>query len=191
MTTASGEVGPLLERLDRLRAFQAEYAIPVTDSAKESPVHALSSLRDAADQAPPEYRAYLDEAVDCYEGGMYRGAILMVWAATVQHMYGVVRGHHGGIKAFEAVNVKRYGKNKNYREIRKVDDFLYLGEAQFLQLAEDSGMINRNARATLITRLNTRNLCGHPTGYTVGREETVVYVESLVLNVLTGSWLNW
>ncbi len=115
----------------------------------------------------------------------------MVWAATVQHMYGVVRGHHGGIKAFEAVNVKRYGKNKNYREIRKVDDFLYLGEAQFLQLAEDSGMINRNARATLITRLNTRNLCGHPTGYTVGREETVVYVESLVLNVLTGSWLNW
>lgn len=180
-----------LRQLNRLRAFQAEYAVPVTDSSKESPAHALSSLRDAAQHAPAKYQGYLQEAVDCYEGGLYRAAILMVWAATVQHMYGVVQGHQGGVAAFQAANLKRNSKSRNYREVRKVDDLLYLGEAAFLVLAEDAGMINRNARKVLGERLDTRNLCGHPTGYTVGREEAVVYIESLVLNVLSGSWLNW
>jgi hypothetical protein len=40
-------------------------------------------------------------------------------------------------------------------------------------------------------RLRLRNLCGHPTGYVPGREETVIFVESLVLNILGGTMLNW
>jgi hypothetical protein len=52
-------------------------------------------------------------------------------------------------------------------------------------------MYNRNARKILHERLELRNLCGHPTGYRVGREQTVVFVESLLLNILSGSWLNW
>ncbi len=52
-------------------------------------------------------------------------------------------------------------------------------------------MFNKNARQLLDERLKLRNLCGHPTGYTPGREETVVFMESLLLNVLSGSWLNW
>jgi hypothetical protein len=50
---------------------------------------------------------------------------------------------------------------------------------------------NRNARQLLEERLRLRNLCGHPTGYTPGREEAVIFIEGLVLNILSGSWLNW
>lgn len=180
-----------LRRLEDLRAFQDAYEIPVSNSHVESPARALSSLRDAAKHAPADYQGYLKEAVDCYEGGMYRAAILMVWAATVQHMYSVVQRHKGGVVKFEQANESRYGNSGKYRQLKKVDDLLYLGEAQFLQLAEDAGMINRNARKVLGERLDVRNLCGHPTQYVVGREEAVVFIESLVLNLLSGSWLNW
>lgn len=76
-------------------------------------------------------------------------------------------------------------------ELKKQDDFLYLGERDFLQLGEDAGMFNRNARKVLQERLDLRNLCGHPTQYRPGREETVIFIESLLLNVLSGAWLNW
>ncbi|MCW2552961.1 MAG: hypothetical protein JWR78_2742, partial [Mycobacterium sp.] len=64
-------------------------------------------------------------------------------------------------------------------------------EDQFIQLAEDAGLINRNARRTLAESLTLRNLCGHPTGYRPGREQTVIFIESLVNNILSGTWLQW
>jgi hypothetical protein len=60
---------------------------------------ALSSLQTAAKQAPREYADYLTEAVECYERQLYRAAILMVWAATVEHMFGVAGSHRGGIRS--------------------------------------------------------------------------------------------
>lgn len=175
----------------RLRTLQAMYPAPVRDSAHESPAKALQSLVDARAAAPPEYADYLEEAVSAYESGLYRAAILMVWAATIEHLYGVVHAHKDGVKAIQAANLTRYGTARNYREIKKADDLLYMSESQFLQLGEDAGIFNRNARQVLIERLNLRNRCGHPTGYKAGREETVVFIESLTLNILTGSWLNW
>lgn len=174
-----------------LAAFQAAHPTPVRDTAKESPSQALQSLVDARAAAPAEYADYLHEAVAAYESGLYRAAILMVWAATVEHLYGVVKAHPSGVKDIEAANLARYGKSRNYREVKKVDDLLYMSESQFIQLGEDAGIYNRNARQVLIERLNLRNRCGHPTGYTPGREEAVVFIESLTLNFLTNSWLRW
>jgi hypothetical protein len=177
--------------VSRLKQFQDLCPVPLAGSAFESPSQALQSLVDARAAAPVEYADYLHEAVSAYESGLYRAAILMVWAASIEHLYGVVRERKGGVGAIQAANLERYGMAKNYREIKKVDDLLYMSESQFLQLGEDAGMYNRNARQVLVERLNLRNRCGHPTGYTPGREETVVFIESLTLNILTGSWLKW
>ena len=178
-------------RLTALRTFQQLHEAPVTDRATQSPAVALKSLNDALAAAPPDYRDYLVEAVTCYEQGLYRAAILLVWAAVVEHLYIVASSHANGINALEAANLARFGKSRMYRQIRKKDDFLYLGEANWLQLAEDAGLMNRNARQMLIERLNLRNRCGHPTKYKPGREETVVFIESLLLNILSGQMLNW
>lgn len=180
-------VGPV----PRLRLFQELYPAPVRDAVHGLPAPPLQSLVDARSAAPPEYADYLNEAVSAYEHGLYRAAILMVWAATIEHLYGTVRRHRTGVDAIQAANLARYGTARNYREIKKVDDLLYLSESQFLQLGEDAGMYNRNARQLLVDRLNLRNRCGHPTGYRPGREESIVFIESLALNVLTGSWLKW
>ncbi|MBN3510125.1 hypothetical protein JYB55_14875 [Mycolicibacterium septicum] len=188
---ASSIGGPPLAWLSGLREFQQAHAIPVEDSSKEAPAAALSSLRDAAKKAPAAYADYLTEAVECYERHLYRAAILMIWAATVEHLYGVVEAHQGGLKKIEAANKTRYGTSKTYRRITNKNGLLYLSESQFIQLAEDAGLINRNARRTLTERLTLRNQCGHPTGYVPGREETVIFVESLVNNILSGAMLLW
>lgn len=180
-----------LARLGSLRAFQENYKSPVSDRRGQSPERALRSLRDAAKNAPDDYREYLDEALSCYEGGQYRAAVLMVWAATIQHLYIATEKRSGGVKAIEAANQSRFGTSKGYKEIRKVDDLLYLKEDAFLQLAEDAGMYNRNARKMLGERLDLRNRCAHPTRYRPGREEVVIFIESLLLNIVDGAQMNW
>jgi hypothetical protein len=189
---AADEFEPrVAQLLDGLRQLQTEFGEEVPDVVQESPAAALESLTEALAQAPKEYRPYLQEAVACYESALYRAAILMVWAAVVQHLYSVAGSHRGGVAAFEAANKKRFGSSRRYREIKKQDDFLYMGERDFIQLGEDVGMFNRNARQMLHQRLELRNLCGHPTQYRPGREETVIFIESLILNILSDTWLNW
>jgi len=178
--------------LDGLRQLQEEFRAPVADVEHESPAAALTSLEDAVTAAPADYRPYLEEAVSCYDHGLYRAAILMVWSAVMQHLYMVVGEHHGGVAAFEKANLAKFGGTRRYREIKKVDDFLYLGDADFLVLGEDAGLFNRNVRKTLVgERLELRNLCGHPTRYQPGRNQTVIFIESLLLNILSGGQLNW
>lgn len=180
-----------LERLDSLRRFQNAYQFPAANIAKQAPAEALHSLRLATESAPTSYRAYLNEAVDCYEAGAYRGAVLMVWSATIEHLYSVISAHQGGLKELEAVNNKRFGNSRTYHCISRKGDLLYLGDKNLLLLCEDAGVFNRNARGLLEDRLDARNRCGHPTGYVIGRDEAVVFVESLVNNVIGGAMIDW
>lgn len=181
----------LLRLLPGLRELQDTYAQPITDTSRQAPAVALHSLRDAAANAPAVYRDYLDEAIDCYESGAYRGAVLMVWSATVEHLYSVIEGYSCGIKLMESENVRRFGNSANYKRIRRKNDLLHLNDGNFLQLCEDAGLFNKSAKTVLTERLGLRNRCGHPSGYTVGREETVVFVESLILNFLSNKMLHW
>ena len=68
-------------------------------------------------------------------------------------------------------NLARYGTHSKYRELRQTGDLLYLAESQFVQLAEDAGLINKNARILLDDGLKLRNRCaiGLATGRVVKR----------------------
>lgn len=151
----------------------------------------MHSLRDATAGAPRNYRDYLNEAVDCYEHGAYRGAVLMVWAAAIEHIYTIIARHPRGFKEIEAANVKRFGNSHTYHKVSKKNDLLYLNDKNFLLLCEDAGVFNKNARMLLGEKLDTRNRCGHPTGYVIGREEAVVFVESLINNIISGAMVDW
>lgn len=177
--------------LERLREFQEAYRLPVSDIARQAPAQALHSLRDATRNAPEGYGSYLEEAVDCYEAGAYRGAVLMVWAATIEHIYSVVEAHQRGFKLLEAENLKRFEKSNGYRKIKKKNDLLYLNDTNLFLICEDAGVFNRNARSILDDALKTRNRCGHPTGYVVGREEVVVFIERLINNIISGVMIDW
>lgn len=187
MTTTDDAIA----QIQRLGKLQEAHKLPVTSIAKQAPAAALHSLRDAAALAPASYEAYLKEAIDCYENGAYRGAVLMVWSATVEHVYSVIASRQSGFRILEKQNAARFGQSSAYRRVRKKDDLLYLSDQNFFQLCEDAGVFNKNARKLLTEKLDTRNRCGHPTGYVIGREETVVFVESLILNIINGPMMNW
>lgn len=180
-----------IAQIQRLGKFQESYGLPVTNISRQAPAVALHSLRDAAALAPATYNVYLNEAIDCYENGAYRGAVLMVWSATVEHIYSVIANQPSGFKKIEKNNAARFGQSKAYRKVRKKDDLLYLSDQNFFQLCEDTGVFNKNVRKLLAEKLDTRNRCGHPTGYVIGREEAVVFIESLILNIVSGAMMNW
>jgi hypothetical protein len=177
--------------LERLREFQEAYRLPVSDIARQAPAQALHSLRESAASAPGNFRQYLEEAIDCYEASAYRGAVLMVWAATIEHIYSVIEGHQSGFKLIEAENFRRFGKSNGYRKISKKNDLLYVNDKNFFLICEDAGVFNKNARSILDDALNTRNRCGHPTGFAVGREEVVIFIERLINNFISGAMIDW
>jgi hypothetical protein len=180
-----------IPHLDRLREFQGSYKIPISDITKQAPAQALHSLREAAERAPTNYQQYLEEAIDCYEATAYRGAVLMVWAATVEHLYSVIGYHRNGFKDLQAANIARFEKSGAYKKITKKNDLLYLNDKSFFLLCEDAGVLNKNARLLLDDALATRNRCGHPTGYAVGREEVVIFIERMINNFISGAMIDW
>src|ERR1051326_1524458 len=120
---AADGLDPGLERLlQGLQYLQAEFGEEVADVEQESPAAALESLEEAVAQAPKAYRPYLEEAVQCYRNGLYRAAILMVWAAVVQHLYSVAGSHKGGIRLIQQANKTRFSGMRKYRELKKQDD---------------------------------------------------------------------
>lgn len=177
--------------LDRLREFQEAYRLPISDIARQAPAQALHSLREAAERAPTSYRQYLEEAIDCYEALAYRGAVLMVWAATIDHIYSVIEAHRSGFKMLQAANFARFETSSTYRKIGKKNDLLYLNDKNLFLICEDAGVMNKNARLILDDALSTRNRCGHPTGYKVGREEAVIFIERLINNFISGAMIDW
>jgi hypothetical protein len=115
----------------------------------------------------------------------------MVWAATIEHIYSVVEEHQSGFKLLETENIKRFEKSNNYRKITKKNDLLYINDSSFFLICEDAGVFNKNARSVLDDSLKTRNRCGHPTGYAVGREEIVIFIERLITNIISGAMIDW
>lgn len=103
----------------------------------------------------------------------------MVWLATVEHIYSAIASQRAGFKTLEKHNAARFGQSSAYKKVEKKDDLLYLSDQNFFQICEDARVFNKNARKLLTGKLDTRNRCGHPTGYVIGREEAVVFIESL------------
>jgi len=115
----------------------------------------------------------------------------MVWAATIEHIYSVIERRSSGFKRLEAANIARFGKSNSYHAIHKKNDLLYLSDKNLFLVCEDAGVFNKNARKLLVEKLDTRNRCAHPTGYALGREEVVIFIESLINNIINEAMIDW
>ena len=178
--------------LTGLRALQAEFGVPVADVEHESPRAALSSLEDAIAKAPAAYRSYLEEAVRCYENNLYRASILMVWLVVMQHLYSVAAGHRGGVAAFETANAAKFGKTRFYREIKKMDDFLYLGDANLLVTWRGRGPLQQERPRDSSRNASTYEIFAviRPSTSQVARRPSSSSRASCS-DVLSGGQLNW
>ncbi len=133
---------------------------------------ALPKIKDA------DTRAFLSEAVECQERGLYRAAVVLSWVGAASLLYLEVVDKH--LSAFNAEATKRDPK---WRQAKNPDGLGRMKEYNFLEVIEALSIIGKNVKDELQGCLKLRNSCGHPNSYKLGEHKVEAHIETLLLNV--------
>lgn len=128
----------------------------------------------------PLERAYLMEAIDCYEIGARRASILMTWLLALNHLYAHVLNK--GLSTFNAALAK--DKGVKIVAIAKIDDFGEMKEAKFIELLRAAGIVSNDVRKILDVKLGIRNSVAHPSAVSISEVKSTDFIIDLVENVV-------
>jgi hypothetical protein len=144
-------------------------------------VQTSSTLRGLEQKLPDGSRKhFLKEALDCFEAGANRAAIVMVWILAMDHLFAYVLAHK--LAEFNAALSK--DKGVKITIVSQRDDFTEIKETKFIELCRAAGFISNDVRKVLDQKLGTRNSCAHPSGITIGSAKVIDFVEDLIQNVI-------
>lgn len=143
------------------------------------PQKLAATLRSAtAKIGEAQTRAFVEEAVLCFEHGLLRAAVVFSWIGAVSVLYDYVLANH--LSAFNAEALKRDPK---WKQAKTRDDLARMKEHDFLQICEMISMIGKNVKTELESALKLRNACGHPSSLQIGENRAAAHIEVLILNV--------
>lgn len=125
-------------------------------------------------------RAFLEEALKCYQVAAYRAAIVMIWIVTVDHMQNYILANK--LNEFNAELKKNPDRKVKLIVIK--DDFSDLPENKFIELCRAGNIISNDVRKILDAKLGIRNSAAHPSGITVGEHKAVEFGIDLINNVI-------
>lgn len=123
-------------------------------------------------------RAFVEEAVHCYELEFYRSAVVMSWLAAVHVLKKEVHQKHLATFNTEAKKVDSKWKNA-----KTTDDIGLMNEYAFLDRITAISVIGKNVKDELQKCLKLRNGCGHPSTLKVSTNAVANHLEILLLNV--------
>jgi hypothetical protein len=123
-------------------------------------------------------RAFVEEAVKCYEAELYRSAVVMSWLAAIHVLQNEIVTNH--LSSFNA-EAKRI--DAKWKIAKNADDIGKMGEADFLERISYISVIGKNRKEELLKCLKTRNGCGHPNTLKIGPNAVASHIEILLLNV--------
>ena len=124
-------------------------------------------------------RAFVEEAIKCYEAHLYRSAIVMSWLAAID-----VLQRHVIANALSAFNAEARRVDVKWKAAKTADDIGRMREVDFLDRLAAVSVIGKNVKAELKACLDRRNGCGHPNSLKVGANTVTHHIEVLLLNVL-------
>jgi hypothetical protein len=136
----------------------------------------LSKLKDKKEQS------FLHEAIDCYEIGARRAAIVLVWALTIYHLYEYIFSNE--LASFNSALSKNKDKRIKVTQVIKEDDFTDIPEVKFIEIARSANIISNDVRKILETKLGIRNSYAHPSAITISEVKTTDFIIDLVENVI-------
>jgi hypothetical protein len=168
--------GYQLERNNQLELQKSLHEGP----AKIETSHLLRGLLTKLGSA--QEKMFLQEAIDCYEIGARRAAIVMVWILSVCHLYEYIFKHE--LAAFNTALASRKDKWIKINAICKIDDFTEIPEGKFIEISRSASIISNDVRKILDVKLGIRNSCGHPSGVTISDVKTTDFIIDLVENVI-------
>jgi hypothetical protein len=125
---------------------------------------------------------FLKEALDCYEIGARRAAIVLVWILTINHLYEFVFNKE--LTSFNTELSKNTDKRIKISQIITIDDFSEIPEGKFIELLRSSKTISNDIRKILDVKLGIRNSSAHPSNITISEIKATDFIIDLVDNVI-------
>lgn len=125
-------------------------------------------------------KEFLKEAIDCFEIGANRAAIIMTWILAMDHLFAYIIEHK--LADFNLALSK--DKGVKISAVAQRDDFTEIKETKFIELCRAAGIVSNDVRKILDQKLGTRNSCAHPSGVTINKSKVIDFIEDLVDNVI-------
>ncbi len=126
-----------------------------------------------------ETRAFVEEAIKCFEADLFRSAVVMSWIAAVDTLYAEIVNNK-----LAPFNVEASRVHVKWKAANSADDLSRMKEADFLDIIATIGVIGKNQKTELKKALDLRNGCGHPNSLKISRRIVAAHIEMLLLNVL-------
>ena len=125
-----------------------------------------------------DVRAYVEDAIRCYEGELYKASIVMSWLAAIAVLHRHVAKNH-----LAAFNTEAKRVDPKWKTAANEDDLGTMKESMFLDRLAGISLIGKNSKEALKKALDLRNSCGHPNSFKVGVNGAAAHIEALLMNV--------
>lgn len=129
-----------------------------------------------------EEQGFLQEAIDCYEIGARRAAIVLTWLLALHHLQAFSFKHH--LPALNAVLGKNTDKRVKLTSITKYDDFAEIPEGKLIEFFRGANIISNDVRKILDVKLGIRNSSAHPSALSISEVKATDFIIDLVENVI-------
>jgi len=164
-----------------------EHVAAIVGAAKGSVVATVApALRShLVSVANPDARAFAEEAVKCYEGHLYRAAVVLSWVGAVAVLHDHVVASH--LTPFNTEATRRENPKHPWKPAKNTDDLGRMGEHEFLEILTAISVpgMGKNVKEELQKCLKLRNACGHPNTLKLGEHTVAAHIEILILNVFS------
>ena len=143
------------------------------------PVKAATALRAKLTKIKnADTRAFVEQAIACFERDLYRASVVLSWVGAVALLYDHVLANELG-----NFNAEAKRRNPKWKDAKTVDDLALMGEHDFLQILHAISLIGKSVKLELEPRLKLRNGCGHPNSLQIEEHVVASHIEILILNV--------
>jgi hypothetical protein len=123
-------------------------------------------------------RAFVEEAIKCFESELFRSAVVMSWLAAISVLYNHVQTYR-----LDEFNNEASKVDAKWKPAKTTDDLGRMKESDFLDRITAISIIGKNVRQQLGSCLTLRNSCGHPNSLKLGANTVAHHIEILLLNV--------
>jgi hypothetical protein len=171
-----GESGYALSRDSQLALQKALHTGPAKQETSLLLRGLLTKVVDSSE------RAFLQEAIDCYEIGARRAAVVMTWQMAIYHLCAYVLAKE--LHAFNAVLASNTDKRVKVISVSKIDDFSDIPEVKLIEFLRSAKVISNDVRKILDNRLGIRNSAAHPSSVVISEVKTTDFIIDLVENVV-------
>jgi len=128
-----------------------------------------------------EAKAFVGEAISCYEAKCYRAAVVLSWVGAVAILH-----NHVIKNCLSAFNTEAVARDGDWKPAKTADDLGLMKDDRFLDILVKISVLGKNEKELLKNHcLALRNACGHPNSVQPGENLVAAHLEILINQVFT------